>query len=130
MNTLHTTNRVLRAVDISFMFLRCVATHHPSFKSPSLSAAGRNLLLPYAQLCADVDTTIEIDHVVIHETETTGRDCLAYGLRGVGSVNAIYGISKVHRARAKRITRTSGHETGQIRLPLDHFRWRVPIRPF
>jgi len=45
-------------------------------------------------------------------------------------MNAINCIAKIHGAGAERIARAAGHEARQIRLALDHFRWRMPIRPF
>src|SRR5580704_9605356 len=44
-------------------------------------------------------------------------------------MDAINGVSQMHRARAQRITRAPGHKAGQIRLARNHFRRRVPIRP-
>src|SRR5271163_1270560 len=55
---------------------------------------------------------------------------MADRLRRVGAVDAIYGGAEIHGACAKRIARSTGHEARQVRLALDHFRWRMPIRPF
>ena len=54
---------------------------------------------------------------------------MADSLRRVGAMDAVNGVSQMHRASAQRITRAPCHKAGQIRLARNHFRRRVPIRP-
>jgi hypothetical protein len=65
---------------------------------------------------ADGHAAIEVSDVVIHQSKTAGRNCVADSLRRVGAMDAINGVSQMHRARAERITRAPGHKAGQIRL--------------
>jgi hypothetical protein len=44
-------------------------------------------------------------------------------------MNAIYRGAKKHRTRAERVAGAAGHKAWQIRLPLEHFRRRMPVRP-
>src|SRR5262249_56183062 len=73
---------------------------------------------------------VEIEHVAIDEAEASGRHRAADGLRLIGAVDAIDGGAKIESARAHGIAGASGHEAGQVRLPLDHFRRRSPVGPF
>jgi hypothetical protein len=43
-------NRALRPGDISFLFLRCVDTHQPSFRSPSLWKIGTQQCLSFPKI--------------------------------------------------------------------------------
>src|SRR6476659_3991768 len=49
--------------------------------------------------------------------------------RLIGAVDAIDGVAQIEGARAERIAFAAGHETRQIRLSLDHFFRRMPVRP-
>src|SRR6516225_6970023 len=55
---------------------------------------------------------------------------MADRLRLVGAMNAVDRRAEIHGARAEWIAGTAGHEPRQIRLALDHFRRRAPVRPF
>ena len=48
----------------------------------------------------------------------------------IGPMNTIQRLAEIERARSERIARSASHEPRQIRLPVDHFRRRKPIRPF
>src|SRR4029453_17810530 len=50
--------------------------------------------------------------------------------RLVGAVDTVNRFAEVKRARAERIARAAGHETGQIRLTVHHLVGRRPVRPF
>ena len=45
-------------------------------------------------------------------------------------MNAIDAGAEIHRARTERIAGATRHETRQIGLARDHFRRRMPVRPF
>src|SRR6201988_5279375 len=81
-------------------------------------------------LGADIDPTVEVDHVFVAHPDATGRDRGADGPWLVGAVNAIERRAEIHRARAEWIFRPAFHVTRQIRPSLEHFRWRCPGRPF
>src|SRR5271156_2814566 len=86
-------------------------------------------LLPDHDLGAHRHATIEIGDVGIDQAETAGGDLGADRIRPVGAVNAIDRGAEIHRARAERIARATGHEARQIGLAFDHFRRRHPVRP-
>ena len=45
-------------------------------------------------------------------------------------MNAVLAGAKIHGTSAKRIAGAARYEPGQIGLARDHFRGRIPIRPF
>jgi len=47
-----------------------------------------------------------------------------------GAVNPVQRLAEIECAGAERIAFAAGHEARQIGLALDHFRRRIPIRPF
>src|SRR5664279_5769239 len=89
----------------------------------------RRGLRQHDHLGADLHAIVEIGHVVVGETDAAARHVLADGGRIVGAVDAVHGAAEIHGARAERIARAAGHESRQIRLALDHFLRRDPIRP-
>src|SRR5271166_6783927 len=86
--------------------------------------------LPDDDLGADRHPIVKVDHVVVDEPKAARRDGVADRLRLVRAVDAVHGLTEVHRARAHRIARAARHETRQVGLALDHFRRRTPVRPF
>ena len=78
---------------------------------------------------AELHSIIKIDHVIVGEPEAARRDCLADSVRLVGAVDAVDRLAEIERARAQRVAGAAGHEPWKIRLALDHFRRRRPIRP-
>src|SRR5262245_10818221 len=88
------------------------------------------VLRKHDDLRADLDTAVEIDHVFIRETDAAARDLSADGARRIGAVNTILRSGDVHRARPKWIAGTARGHARQIRLSGEHFRRRIPIRPF
>src|SRR5262245_32475433 len=68
----------------------------------------------------DGNAIVEIGHVGIGQTETSGGHRAADGLRLVGAVDAVDRGAEVERAGTERIARTASHPARQIRLPLDH----------
>src|SRR5579883_52633 len=79
---------------------------------------------------SDRHAVVKIDDVVVDQAEAARRDGVADRLRLIGAVDAIDGLAKVERPRAERIAWPAGHEARQVRLALDHFRRRAPVRPF
>src|SRR6266436_7702299 len=59
-------------------------------------------------LGADLDPRIEIGDVLIGETDATGRNLGADGLRRVGAVDAVDRAAEIHRASAARIAGAAG----------------------
>src|SRR5450755_2777264 len=114
------------------MSTSCVSREYQKKKKLVMKAAARLQLglLPYHDPGADRDAIIEIGDVGIHQPEAAGRDRSTDRIRPVGPVDAIHGGPEIHRAYAERITGSAGHEARQIRLALDHFWRRCPVRPF
>src|SRR5690242_9993330 len=79
---------------------------------------------------ADVDAAIKVFDVRIGQPDAARRNEVADGRGLIGAVNAIHGVAEIERARAERVAFAAGHEARQIRLPLDHFLRRMPVRPF
>src|SRR5690242_14817080 len=79
---------------------------------------------------ADAHAIVEIFDVVVGEPDAARRHKAADRRRLVGAVDAIDGITEIERASAERIGFAAGHEAWQVRLALDHFLWREPVRPF
>src|SRR3984893_18532242 len=87
-------------------------------------------LLSDDQLGADRKPIVEIDDVAVDQTKASAGDRAADGLRLIGAMDAIDRGAEIERPRPHRIAGSSGHETGQIGLALDHFGRRRPVRPF
>src|SRR5260370_20777883 len=66
-------------------------------------------------LGADLDSRIEIGDLRIVETDATGRNLRAEGLRRVGAVDAVDRAAEIHRASAERIAWPASHLAGQAR---------------
>src|SRR6202451_553350 len=81
-------------------------------------------------LGADRNAAVEVDHVLVDQTEAARRDRGSDRLRLVGPMDAIDGGAEIHRARPERIARSAGHEPRQGGLAFNHFRRRAPVRPF
>ena len=79
---------------------------------------------------ADLHTAVEILDVLVDQTNASRRYERADGRGLIGAVNTIQRLAEIERACAERIARSARHEPRQIRLPIDHFRRRMPIRPF
>src|SRR5215470_178865 len=79
---------------------------------------------------ADVYAPIEVGHVLVEHADAAARHLMADGGRRVGAVDAVNGIAEVHGAGPQRVTRAAGHKARQVRLALQHFRRRDPVRPF
>src|SRR5690606_23976541 len=83
---------------------------------------------------------VEVDHVLVHQPNTAGRDRLADGIpfrRGVQPVERVLAaLEDVERARAERIVEAGrlaavfGRIFGKPRLAGDHLGRRRPFRPF
>ena len=71
----------------------------------------------------------KIYDIIINKAEAPRRNSLANSLRCIGAVNSIDRSTKVHRTRAHWIAGPASHKPGEIRLPLNHLVWRMPIRP-
>ena len=79
---------------------------------------------------ADLHAAVEILDVLVEHADAAGRNIMADGRGLVGAVDAVERVAEIHGARAERIARPARHLPRQIRLALDHFRRREPIRPF
>src|SRR6516165_10119422 len=87
-------------------------------------------LLPHDHLGPHRHAIVEVGHVGIDQPETAGRYLGPDRIRPVGAVDAVDGGAEIHGARAEWITGSARHEAWQIRLALDHLRWRHPVGPF
>src|SRR6516164_7434386 len=79
---------------------------------------------------ANIDSAVEIDDVLIDQSDAAARYATADGRGLIGAVNAIDRVAKIYCASAERIAETAGHEARQVRLPDHHLGRRSPIRPF
>src|ERR1019366_6806383 len=79
---------------------------------------------------ADIDAAEQVGDVFIGQADAAAGNELPDRRGIVGAMNAVSAGAEIHGARAKRIPRAARHETRQIRLARDHFRRRMPIRPF
>src|SRR5262245_49087689 len=86
-------------------------------------------LLLHDHFGSDLRPVVKIDHIRIDQPETARRHRRTDGLRLVGAVDAIDRAAEIERARAERIGGATCHPARQIRLPVDHLRWRRPVRP-
>src|SRR5689334_10395305 len=84
-------------------------------------------LRQHNDLGADLHAAIEVDHILVFETDAAARYLLADGARRVGAVDTILRAGDVHGAGAERIARPAGSHTRQVGLTGEHFSWRVPI---
>src|SRR5580698_2102449 len=94
----------------------------------SLMLEARRLLDDDAR--PDRHAVIEVDDVVVDQAEAARRDGVADRIGLVRPVDAIDGLAEIQRTGAQGIAGTAGHEARQIRLALDHLRWRTPVGPF
>src|SRR5260370_36580430 len=79
---------------------------------------------------ADEDATIEIGDVVIGHAEAAGGYRLAYGLRLVGTVDAVKRGAQIDGPRSERIVDAAGHVAWQVGATRQHLRWRGPTPAF
>src|SRR6185437_10481366 len=79
---------------------------------------------------ANLDSIEEILDVRVGQPDAARRYEGADGRGLVSAVDAIERVAEIERARAKRIALATGHEARQVRLTLDHFLGRKPVRPF
>src|SRR5262249_6369553 len=73
---------------------------------------------------------IKVLDILIAETNAAGGHEAADGRWLIGAVDAVYGITEIHRTRAEWIGFTASHESRQIGLACDHLLRRKPVRPF
>jgi len=66
---------------------------------------------------ADFDPIIEVDDIVVGQSNASRSRGGADGVRLVRAMDAIHGIAQVHCACAKRIGRAAAHMMGQIGPP-------------
>src|SRR6476660_5500213 len=83
----------------------------------------------YNNFCAKSDAIVEVDHIIVDQTNAATRGALANAGRVIGAVNAIFGAADINRTRAKWIARTARNHARKIGLAPDHLRRWVPIRP-
>src|SRR5262245_22485700 len=88
----------------------------------------RRLLL-HDHLGADRHAVIEIDDLVVDQTEAAGRHRVSDCIRRIGAMDAIDCVAEIERAGTEWIARTACHLAPQIGLPFKHFRRRRPVRP-
>ena len=79
---------------------------------------------------ADGHTAVEVFDILVGQTNTARGHEGAYGGGLICAVDTVFRVAEIHRACPKRIGLTTGHETWQIRLALNHLLRRKPIRPF
>jgi hypothetical protein len=78
---------------------------------------------------ADFDPIIEVDDIVVAQSNAPRSSGGTDGVRLVRAMDAIHGIAQVHCACAERIGRAAAHMMGQIGPPPQHLGGRRPIRP-
>src|SRR5438105_547044 len=96
------------------------ATGRNRFACPNLKCRP----LAHDDLGAHRDAFVQIDDIIVHKPKASRRDCASDRLRLIGAVDPVDGAAKVERSRPHRIARTARHEARQVRLSLDHLRWR------
>src|SRR5215470_16132438 len=79
---------------------------------------------------ADRHPLVEVDDLVVRQTEAARRHGMADRLRLVGAMDAVDRVAEIHRAGAERVARTTCHPTRQVGLARNHFRRRCPVGPF
>src|SRR5215510_271006 len=83
----------------------------------------------YDNFCAKSDAIVEVDHIIVDQTNAATRGPLANAGRVIGAVNAIFGAADIYRTRAEWIAGATRNHARQIGLATDHLRRWVPIRP-
>src|SRR5262249_58989439 len=83
----------------------------------------------YPHTRTNPDAAVEVHYVFVGQPNASRGDEGADGRRLIGPVDAIYRITKIKRASAKRIGLAAGHETRQIGLSHDQLLGWCPIRP-
>src|ERR1700730_7341761 len=78
---------------------------------------------------ADFDPIIEVDDIVVAQSNAPRSSGGADGVRLVRAMDAIHGIAQVHCACAERIGRAAAHMMWPIGPPPQHLGGRRPIRP-
>src|SRR6478735_8484186 len=104
----------------------------PSTATPAeiSAAATAPECLQHHDLRADLYAIVEVDDIGVAHADAAGRHVLTDRPGLVRAVDTVQRRAEIHRARPQGIVRTAGHEMRQIRLPLDHFIGRRPVRPF
>src|SRR5580700_5759601 len=87
-------------------------------------------------LRADMHAIVEVDHVLIDESDAARGDAGADALGLIGAVDAIERIAgalvEIHRSRTERVVEPARHALGEffeLGLARDHLRWWRPGRP-
>ena len=83
----------------------------------------------YNYFCAKSNAIVEVDHVIVEQTDAATRSLLANAGRVIGAVNAVVGAADIYGTRAERIAGAACNHARQIGLAHDHLRRWVPIRP-
>src|SRR5712692_6870852 len=99
---------------------------------PDFAPLNPGYTTPSAQhydLGADLDASVEIDHVVIRHAETSRRRRGADRLRLVRAVDAVERGAEIHGARAERIFVSAFHVARQIGPADQHLGRRRPVGP-
>ena len=90
----------------------------------------RRMLRQHHNPGPDVDAAEQVLDVLIGQADAAAGDEFADRRRIIGAMNAILAGAEIHGARAQRIAGAARHEARQIGLARDHFRRRIPVRPF
>ena len=83
----------------------------------------------YNYFCAKSNAIVEVDHVIVDQTDATTRSVFANAGWVIGAMNSVVGAADIYGPRAERIAGAAGNHARQIRLAYDHLRRWVPIRP-
>src|SRR5262245_18307085 len=74
----------------------------------------------YNYSSAKSNAIVEVDHVVVDQTDAATRGARSNASRVIGAVNAIFGAADIYRTRAEWIARAARNHARQIGLAPDH----------
>jgi len=71
---------------------------------------------------------VKVLDILIGQANAAGRHETADSWRLIGTVDAVFSIAQIHRARPERVRLAPSHEPGQVRLARDHLLGRDPVK--